>query len=590
MLCAVLREGRSGVLQVRFGKSWKRLHIVLGSPVDYDTDREADPIVQALAASTPDGRAEHLRDAVAASLEWATGQWSFAPASPLAAETIDPALLPDPVTMSGLWAGVKQHLSMDEAMPAVTSASTFVRAADFEEWFPLLAVEAPFDDLPAALADGCGMDVLYRRIPDRSGNLVKLLWLLQRAALFDGQFDQRVQLASRLEGLTSDESQPEIELIDESASWPSVSVSDEPAPLESLDPGSVADDEVPEVEEVAAGVPEEASAERRPKPRSRYGAPPPPKKRTSYVYSSSAADGAVTPSVADEEAPTVADDAAPTETEPKPHEGRTRRNTRDPAMVLRRDYDQRMRKDYYTFLGLDPEATATAIERRARQLAGRWQAAMRSRSVPSEIKELAKELATGVQLVYRTLADPKRRAEYDRRMAAGQAPVLRPIKGATRLSTPGSPRPQRPATESTKPGADASGGAPTMNQRIEHFVEAGEWRLAAGLLKEARLINPSDPDVLAHLGWVTWKLEKDEESAEEFLRLAVTFNGSHAAAIGYLARLSVDTGDTEAAHKWLNRVLELDRGQRWARRALRKLPPLEQEQPQKGLKFWRKGD
>ncbi len=122
-------------------------------------------------------------------------------------------------------------------------------------------------------------------------------------------------------------------------------------------------------------------------------------------------------------------------------------------------------------------------------------------------------------------------------------------------------------------------------------METGEWKLAAGLLQEARLVDPSDPDVLAELGWVTWQLDKDHESAEEFLKLAVAFDADHFAAICYLGKLSIEAGDEEGAAKWLPRVMELDRSQRWARRALRKL---EAEQAafgkQPGLKFWKKGE
>ncbi len=534
LLCTVLRDGRSGSLQVSFARSWRRFDMVLGIPVDYQSDRDEDPIARALADAAPDSRADHLREALAQSLEWATGQWRFTPAPAIDPESVDPALLPEPVTLSGLWAGVKQHLAMDEAMPVVTSVEVFEPATDFEDWFSLLGVEAPFDELPAALADGCGTDVLYRRLPDRSGNLVKLLWLLHQAALFVGQLDHRGEMASMLEGLRAGDS-TETELEEEPASLPSSPGTGEQAFA------------------LAAGS-EEASLADEP---------------------ASKAEG---PSVADAPEPTEAGDV------PAPP-----RRTRDPATVIKRDYDQRMRKDYYTFLGIESDAPKPVIEKRARQLAARWQAAMRHKAVPMEAKELAKELATGAQLVYRTLADPKRRAEYDRRAAAGQAPLLRPIKGATGLSSPASRVPQRPEPETAR--IDASGDAPTMLERIQHFIDGKEWKLAASLLEEARLVNPSDPDVLAHLGWVTWILERDQEAAEEFLQLAVAFDRNHLNAISYLGKLALEVGDEDRAHKWLTRVMELDRTQRWARRALRKLPAREADQGQKGLRFWgRKGE
>lgn len=518
LLCAILRESRTGILTVRCGRSWKRFEIVLGIPVNYDTDREDDPIGTSLSACAPDARAEHLRDAVAASLEWATGDWSFESSPSLPAESIDPALLPDPVTLTGLWAGAKDHLAMDEAMSVVSGMNRFARAADFEDWFPLLDVEPPFEELPAALADGCVMGVLYRRLPDRSGNLVKLLWLLHCAALFEGQLGQRLDLDALLEGLHEDHSREGLERVIEA-------------------PDSMAGDEA-----TSAGGPFPTETEEPAK------------------------------------AP------APALSAPQP-----KRTPLDPEQVIRRDYKLRMGTDYYTFLSLNPDASQALIERRARQLAGRWQAAQRSRVLSGELKDLATELGRGVQLVYRTLADPTRRGEYDRRQAAGQAPVLRPIKGGTGLSTPASPRPQRPKPVS--PEVAPIGGGPGLQERVRHFVEAGQWKVAAGLLKEARLLNPSDPDVLAELGWVTWKLDKDHESAEEFLQLAVTFDRGHLVGLSYLGKLALEVGDDGEARKWLERVMELDKSQRWARRALRKLPrPQPEGGKQPGFKFWRKGD
>ncbi len=526
LLCAILREARTGVLSVHFGRSWKRFEIVLGIPVGYSTDREDDPIVASLLDSAVDGRAEHLRDAIASSMEWATGKWSFEGSPSLTLESVDPALLPEPVTMTGLWAGTKQHLAMDEAMPVVTGVERFVCAADFDDWFPLLEVEKPFDELPSALTDGCAMDVLYRRLPDRSGNLAKLLWLLERAALFEGQMGARLDLDALLEGMKEDDTAKgarQVGSVPASVTKKNPSLHGDPSP-------GVAVDE--------AAAPVGTSSPRR-----------------------------------------ESSESAP----------QKRRAPRDPDQVIRRDYKQRMGTDYYTFLSLAPDASQTSIERRSRQLAGRWQAAQRSRSLSAEQKELAAELARGVQLVYRTLADPTRRAEYDRRQAAGQAPVLRSLKGGTGLSTPAasSPTAHEPAAEAASPG----GAGPTLQERVKHFMEAEQWKIAAGLLEDARLINPSDPDVLAELGWVKWKLDQDAESAAEFLKLAVAFDRKHMPGISYLGKLALETGDQNEARKWLEKVMELDRSQRWARHALRKIQRSQSEgAKQSGLKFWRKGD
>ncbi len=421
LLCAVVRESRSGVLTARFGRSWKRLQFILGVPVDYRTDRDDDPIPLALEAADLDARAEHLRSAVADSLEWATGTWTFEEGPDLDPDRVDPALLPEPVALVGLWEGSKQHVSMDEAMPLVTQVQHFSRSADFLDWFPLFEVEEPFDELPAVLAGGGGLDVLYRRLPDRSGNLVKLLWLLHRAALFEGQLGLRVEMGSLLEGLHLDDSQADVEMFIESDSLPQ----GHDLGIDSLPRG-----------------PEPAS-----------DPPTPPPRPGRYVHTRVVSDAP--PSSAEGVTSPAATPPAPREPEADRGDDREspRKPTRDPIQVVRRDYKHRMGKDYYRFLSLEPEATSAMIERRARQLAGRWQAAQSSKSLPQDVKELARELATGVQLVYRTLADPARRAEYDRRQAQGQAPVLRPIRGASRFSTPASPpAPPPPGPPPPPPG------------------------------------------------------------------------------------------------------------------------------------------
>jgi len=595
LLCALLREGRTGTLEMTFGRSWKRFDFVLGVPVDHRSDRDDEAPRDGDDAT----RVEALRAAVASSLDWGSGTWAWREAPALDPDSVDPSLLPEPVTLSGLWMGVKQHLSVDEVMPLVTEQGTFDRADDFGEWFPLLGVEEPFGELPSAIAGGCALDVLYRRLPDRTGNLVKLLWLLHRAALFAGQFPLRVELTAHLEGLNHSETDVEIEIEDPGATGELSAVSDDAiqAALEAKKP--------------LDGPPSEPGTDSG----RRFGPPPTRTKSTSYVHVGSPATveaPTVEPpafSGAPEDAPTltapaiedppslgatvevslhdvpdsVADEPVPTEAAADLATDAAKKK-RDPVQIIRRDYNKRMGRDYYMFLRLESDAPLPHIEKRCRQLAGRWAAAQRSRFMPPEVKELAKELATGIQLVYRTLSDPKRRAEYDRRLAAGQAPTLTPIKGASSLS--GAPTPPAPVQDAS-PG---SRGGPTMIERIQHFVQAGEWRLAAGLLKEARVKDPSDPDVLAELGWVTWKLEKDKDAAEEFLQLAVAFDKKHLAATTYLGKVALESDDVDGARKWLEKVLELDRSQRWARRAIRKLPTPEAEQQSRGLKFWRKGD
>ena len=100
----------------------------------------------------------------------------------------------------------------------------------------------------------------------------------------------------------------------------------------------------------------------------------------------------------------------------------------------------------------------------------------------------------------------------------------------------------------------------------------GKHKEALGVLKELRVDNPSDPDIMADLGWATWKIQGGKNGdAEEFLRLAITFDDRHLLGLEYLARVLVEKGDTDTARVLVQRLSKLDPESVWAKKALRNL-------------------
>ena len=98
---------------------------------------------------------------------------------------------------------------------------------------------------------------------------------------------------------------------------------------------------------------------------------------------------------------------------------------------------------------------------------------------------------------------------------------------------------------------------------------------AVTFLKDLRLSQPSDPNVLASLGWAVWKSsgEANRTQAEEFLRLAASFAPQHVQAREYMARIALDAGDHEPARQRLEHLLAVKPDASWARAALNRLPP-----------------
>jgi len=239
----------------------------------------------------------------------------------------------------------------------------------------------------------------------------------------------------------------------------------------------------------------------------------------------------------------------------------------DPAMAklvaaVQEGYDLRMQGDYYSFLMISRSSPGDRIKKTCGRLQQRWSSTAGRGDLPPETQRLVEELLGALPLVYRTLADPARREEYDRRLAAGRAPTVGGLRGA-----------DRSALENTRRAGGARDGAsPGDLSAAQECLDAGDHARAAGILEQLRMQNPSDPDVLAALGWARFHLgEGGAEAAEDYLRLALTFEPSHDKALEYAAKVALEQGQTDVAESRLRRLLAKDPSQRWARKELRAL-------------------
>ena len=88
------------------------------------------------------------------------------------------------------------------------------------------------------------------------------------------------------------------------------------------------------------------------------------------------------------------------------------------------EHRQRMNKDYYAFLGLTPDAPPEELREVSRKLAQRFNALSRTPTLPEEIRLKVRDMLSGVQRVYGTFTDRKRKEEYDNLLAAGEAPIV----------------------------------------------------------------------------------------------------------------------------------------------------------------------
>lgn len=535
-LVFAIHNGRhSGRLKITHGRRSREIFFIAGRPVLYASDLPDEALVRTLvyADLIPEDRLKWIADklspgekleealvmsgslsqeaidahvrsrtrpGISGALTWSSGAWLFEALPAAVAEGFDPQLLGDETALPSLWNGVNKHVGTDEVLPAVTAGKKGDLQLDKAGKALLSAIELtdPFSQIAQAIGSGASVEDVFRSIPDNSGGLFKLLWMLE-----SGGVVQR-----------------------ENSAW----TGDMAKALQKAESGS---SEVPSIPEVPS---------------------------TFNASLSKGSSGKVAPS---------------------------EKKGMDINAEIAESHAERMGKDFYEFLGLDPACPRKNVDKACKDLAQRWRTADSTTGLTDEARKQIKDLLAGVQLAWRTLTDPKHKREYDRRLDMGRAPIveIRVSRGAVKLPPKASLRPsgrrQDPANSVTQSTEE------TNALKGRDLLNRNEFTSAVEVLEAARLEAPSDPTVLADLGWARWKARqwgKDENEPEEFLRLALTFEPKNGRALEFLARINIDKGESEKAQKILKRILKLTPGSDWARSAL-----LSQQKGQRSETVTRRG-
>ena len=519
---SMYRAQFSGILNIQFQKRSRQLYFLGGEPISYRSDLPEDDLGRTLVNANliPEKQLKWIRDKlsegedveeaivmsgalsaqqvrehkqsrmksnIGSPLLWSSGQWTFKPRPKLNIKHIDPALRPQTNGLNAIWHAVEQHVGMDAVFPKVTDAKAGLVALDplCPALFPALGVDEEFASLPEVVGDGCSVEEIFRRIPDGTGNLVKLLWFLETA------------------GLAHREGRPKDETIEGQLS----SAFHTPQP-EIVAPSAGKNNESPptKAKPVAEGQKE-----------------------------SGRGDGA-------------------------PREKRRREALTDDQ--LRAAHRKRMGRDFYAFIGLPLGSPPAAIDRKCKGLARRWRTPGKERQLPADVQAKVDELLAGVQLVWRTLTDDTHRQEYNKRVQQGRAPKVGDFQTASTA----------PAPSSSSNAPQPDDGLTAGHKKARALMAKNDFKAALPLLKKIRIDDPSSPAIMADLGWSTWNLHGDKNGdAQEFLRLALTFDPNHPEGLEYLSKILVEQNETETAQKLLMRLVRVAPDPTWAKKALQNL-------------------
>ncbi len=537
---ALYKHQRSGRLEVRFGRKSRQLLLLGGEPIAYHSDLPEDDLTTTLvnASLVPAKQMQWIKDklsegesveeallmsgairsdqltehkqnrmkiGIGSPLQWGSGDWSFSPRPSLKLDRIDPKVRPRADSLAGIWHAVQHHVSMDAVFPLVSDpqAGDVMLDPICPALFPGFKVDESLAGLVDTIGSGVTVDDIFRKVTDSSGNLVKLLWLLEAA------------------GLIHRSGRPDDTDIEDSIK----------AAYNKTHQHS--------------GGPKAAAAPSA-KPARPKSSPAPARPA-----------GGSTKKPAGGSTKKAARPAPPPESDS---------HAKGPAVPLEEqiliDYEKRIGRDFYAFLGL-PDGTPTpAIDKKCKALARRWRAAKTDRSVSPEVRTKIEAMLTGVQLVWRTLTDKAHRAEYDRRMSQGRAPTVDDLRAK-----------KRPKADNAAKEAPHKEQPPQSElSRAQEMIAKGQFDKALSILKQARLDDPSSPDVMAALGWTTWNLRGNKGGdAEEFLKLALTFDPRHPKGLEWLARIKVEQNELPAAKKLLQQLIRVAEDPKWARTALRNL-------------------
>jgi hypothetical protein len=569
-------HGLSGRLEVRNGRRTRALSVVGGAPVLFESDVPEDELATTLvdAGLVPGDRlhwlqgrlgdgeslqgallmsgaidqeslSRHQRDrlriGIQAPLKWGSGSWTFRGAPGLQAGHIDPRLLPGVSSLEVLAHGIGTLIDLDTAMRAVGTAPVQPGPHQDALWDEL-ELEGPLADAENMLG-GKDLMALMSGLGESARELPALVWLLRAAGI--ARSDDQDHADTGLEALGRALCTAGMGDVDAgsagmggagrgasaaaSAAPPRAAAGPAPRAAAKPAPRAAAKPPAPEGSRTKRKAPTRPDPEATPRRAANRPTRPPASRRRS-----SASTGMSAPS-----------------------------RSLVPVSVVERmvetDHTERMDRDAYAFLDIQPDAPAETIRHASSRLGRRWRAAAKDGRLPAEARGLARALMDTVKRHRTLLLDADRRRAYDQEMGFVEGEAA------------------GPATNGPLNAARA-------------LMDKGEHRAAVPHLERLRQENPSDGDVLADLGWATWHARKGDKAAqanaEEFLKLALTFDSRHALAAERLARISLAGADPAQARSRLRRVLRLTPDAAWAKQALDALPESEDESGS-GLRFWR---
>ena len=457
-----------------------------------------------------------LRMAVTAALRDTGAKWIFEASPRLNPERIQPSLLPDFEPLSALLSGSEQLVDINRVVMSLSQSGQgrLLPTESFEQCFPLFEVTENLQELPAALRESSNFEDLFRRMSVDLAPLVQLLWVLESAGLLQREGQEEQECSIRTELLSA---------------WRA-----RPAPRSAAPSSS-------------------RSGSKAPPARS----PSPQATRPGSSPSSSSSS-------------TRSSAQAPTSRIKSSRTSRARsrvRNSISRTAILRMvatDHDYRMGKNPFVFLGVPEDADDEMVSRAAARLARRWREAKNDESLPEETRTRAGELVGGVGNALKLLGDEHRRANYLRRRALSGDLLISP--GGVKEGPPVSTARAEPQPAATTP-------APQAFERGQALMEEGDYRSARAYLEQARMEEPSSPEVLAALGWTTWMQggARVAGDAEDYLRLALTFDGRSIPALTALSKVLLAQDKGEQARPVLKRLIRLQSSATWARRALSEL-------------------
>ena len=485
-----------------------------------------------LGAMTPENVIEHrryrMRLAVVTAARERGATWRFEASPRLDVGRIHPSLLPDFEPLSVLVESSKEQVDINQVLMSLSQdgRGRLLPNDDFDQCFALFNVSKDLKSLPEALRTSQNFEDLFRLLSAEVAPLVQLLWVLDSAGLLEreGGETSPCPIEQKLE-----------------AAWTA-----RPAFVPLMPPGTPERDAT-------------RSASSRPK-------------------SSTRTRGSRTAPVTERAQATPASDGTSTRSRKasRTRTGRTRERTRGrvsrPA-VLRMvdgDHKHRMGRGPYVFLGVLEDADDETIARAASTLARRWRQAEQDDTLPEATRAKAGVLQAGVELARNLIGDAASREAYNtRRDTTGEMFIT-----ATGLKE-GPPR-SPPPTRGTKSrrgqnrSSSGSGGKTSLVDRARKCMADGEFRGAVTLLKQAREADPSSPEVFAALGWATWKAGGDRaaEDAEDYLRLALTFDARSTEALTALGKLYLSQSRTDHARAVLKMLVRLEPDSAWAKRKL----------------------